>query len=112
LLASVIAGAGGPGELVAEARDATPADFAARVPAVIAAADLGDAAALRIFAAAEAAVIRSIDTLRDAGKLPVCFLGGLGGHYAIRLAARYGAAFRPPAGTALDGALALARDLE
>jgi glucosamine kinase len=112
LLASVITGAGGPGELVAEARDATPADFAARVPAVIAAADLGDAAALRIFAAAEDAVIRSIDALRDASMLPVCFLGGLGGHYAIRLAERYSSAIRPPAGTALDGALALARDLE
>jgi glucosamine kinase len=113
LLAEVIAGAGGPGELVAEARDATPADFAARVPAVIAAAELGDAAALRILADAEADVIRSIDALRDASTLPVCFLGGIGrGHYALRLAGRYGAAIRPPAGSALDGALALARELE
>lgn len=110
-LAGIIAGAGGPGELVAEARDATPAEFAARVPAVIAAADLGDTAASRILANADAAVMRAIDTLLDGGTLPVCFIGGLGRHFAARLAGRYGKAIRAPVGTALDGAIALAREL-
>ena len=111
LLEGVVAAAGGPGELVAEARDAAPADFAARVPAVIAAADRGDPAARRILDDAEAAVTRAIDRLRDGGTLGVCFIGGLGSLYAARMARRYGAAIRSPAGSALDGALAMAREL-
>ncbi len=64
-----------------------------------------------ILAAAKGHVARAIDRLMAEGPVPVCFLGGLGPAFAGRLAARYGGLIRPPAGSALDGALALARTL-
>ena len=61
--------------------------------------------------AAEAAIAAAIDRLEADGPLPVCFLGGLGPEFARRLAARYPGMIRPPRGTGLDGALAMARGL-
>ncbi|MBA3326228.1 MAG: ATPase, partial [Rhodobacteraceae bacterium] len=60
---------------------------------------------------AEADAAAAIDLLLAPGPAPVCFLGGLGAVFAERLAGRYGALIRPALGSALDGALALARDL-
>ena len=60
---------------------------------------------------AEAAVASAIDRLQADGPVPVCFLGGLGPEFAGRLAARYPGMIRPPNGTGLDGALAMARGL-
>ena len=48
-----------------------------------------------------------IDTLQAGRHLPVVFLGGLGTHYARRLAGRW--PIRDPLGSGLDGALLLAR---
>jgi glucosamine kinase len=48
-----------------------------------------------------------IDTLQQGRDLPVIFLGGLGPHYAERLAGRW--QMRAPLGSGLDGALFLAR---
>jgi hypothetical protein len=63
-------------------------------------------------AAATDSVAGAIDALRGGeAATAVCFLGGLGPVYARRLAALYGAASRAPAGTGLDGALAMAREL-
>jgi glucosamine kinase len=111
LLAAVIDEAGGPEALVDWGATASPAEFAARVPRLLAAAEAGDPAAEAILAEAEAVVARALDTLRDGADLPVCFLGGLGPVYARRLRLRYGDAVRAPAGSALDGALAMAREL-
>ncbi|MBP7241807.1 BadF/BadG/BcrA/BcrD ATPase family protein [Amaricoccus sp.] len=109
LLASVLAEAGGPEQLVAWAQGARPADFAAFAPRMIAAE--GDAGAAAILDAAVTDAAAAIDLLLAPGPGIVCFLGGLGPYYAARLADRYGALVRPAQGSALDGALALAREL-
>lgn len=111
LLTAVMAEAGGPEGLVAFARSARPADFAGFAPRLIAAVATGDAAALAILGRADADVVAAIDALLGATPAPLCFLGGLGPIFAARLAGRYGALIRPAEGTALDGALALAREL-
>lgn len=111
LAAAVVAEAGGPEGVVDFGRRARPADFAAYAPRLIAAAAGGDAVAGAVLARAEADVAAAIDLLLRPGPAPVCFLGGLGEAFAARLAPRYGALVRPAEGTALDGALALAREL-
>ena len=81
------------------------------MPAILDALAAGDPAAAAIVAEADAAVARAIDRLQADGALPVCFLGGLGPTFAERLAPRYPGLIRPPLGTALDGALAMARSM-
>ena len=117
LTAALLAEAGGPEGLVAWGAGASPGEFAARVPRLLAAAAEGDAAAEAILAEADAWVAAALDRLDgrldgrlgDAGRL--CFLGGLGPVFAARLAGRYGAALCAPLGTPLDGALAMAREM-
>ncbi|MFO1210036.1 MAG: BadF/BadG/BcrA/BcrD ATPase family protein [Amaricoccus sp.] len=111
LLTAALDAAGGAIGTVAFGQRASPADFARIVRDVLAAAAAGDPAASAVLAEAEAAVVAAIDRLQADGPLPVCFLGGLGPVYAGRLAGRYPGLIRPPLGTALDGALALARGL-
>jgi glucosamine kinase len=111
LLAEVVSEAGGPEDLVAWARGAAPAEFARFAPRMIAAAEGGDAGAAAILDGAVADAAAAIDLLLAPGEGAVCFLGGLGGFYADRLGRRYGARIRPARGNALDGALALAREL-
>ncbi len=111
LLAAVVAEAGGPAALVTAALAASPADFARHAPRVLAAAAEGDAAAAAILAAADGHVARAVDALSAEGRVPVAFIGGLGPVFAARLAGRYGDRVVPPKGSALDGALRLAREL-
>lgn len=111
LLQAILDAEGGPDAMAARAVRATPADIARHAPAVVAAADAGDPAALAILSEADASVAFVLDALADGAHLPVAFLGGLGPVYARRLASRYGTRIRPPAGDALDGALRMARDL-
>ncbi|MDO5530100.1 MAG: BadF/BadG/BcrA/BcrD ATPase family protein [Paracoccus sp. (in: a-proteobacteria)] len=106
-LAGLIEAHGGGVGVIAFARRATPADFAALMPGLLAAAD--DPAAASILADAEAEILAAIEILRGGRDLPVVFLGGLGGVMAARLAGRV--PIRAPVGTALDGALMLARGL-
>lgn len=105
LLAAVTAEAGSPEALVDFAKSAVPADFGRYAPRLLAAED---PAATAILAEADAWVARCIDRLAQ-GATPVTFLGGLGPAFAQRLAPRYGARIRPARGSALDGALHLAR---
>jgi glucosamine kinase len=107
----VVAEAGGPEKLVAFAQGARPADFARHAPRLLEAAGAGDAGAEAVLARAEAEVAAALDLLLAEGPAPVCFLGGLGPAFAARLSGRYGALIRPPLGSALDGALAMAREL-
>jgi glucosamine kinase len=109
LLAGLLADHGGPSGLVAFGRRANPADFARLVPRVIAAEAASDPAGRAVMAEAEAAVAAAVDRLEADGPLPVCFLGGLGPELARRLAPRYPGMIRPPLGTGLDAALAMAR---
>lgn len=109
LLDAALESAGGPEALVEFAHAARPADFARYAPQILEAEAAGDAAAVAILRRAEAQVSRAIDRLQCGGALPVCFLGGLGPVFAARLQRRYAGLIRAPEGSALDGALAMAR---
>ncbi|MBI1217123.1 MAG: ATPase [Rhodobacteraceae bacterium] len=106
LLTGVTTEMGGPEAIVRFAKEARPVDFGRFAPRIVAGAD--DPAATAILADADRWICRYIDHLQT-GALPLCFLGGLGAVFALRLAARYPGLIRPAAGSALDGALRLAR---
>jgi glucosamine kinase len=112
LLAQVVAEADGPDGLVDFAQGASPADFARHAPRVVAAAAEGDAAAERILAEPTAWVAASIDRLAGDDPLPIVFHGGLGAVFAARLAERYAGRVRAAKGSALDGALDMASEME
>lgn len=103
LLAAILSEHGSPDAIVAYSLTARPADFAALAPRVIASPD---PAATAITEQATADIAASIALLQPALPLPVTFLGGLGPAFAARLAHW---PQRPAIGTALDGALLLAR---
>ena len=105
LLNALLKELGGPEGAVAFSLTARPADFATLAPRVV---DSGDLAARAIMARAEGDVAEAVALLRDGDNLPVVFLGGLGTVFANRMAARF--PVRPARGTALDGALMLARE--
>lgn len=107
LLAEVLARHGGAEALHAFAHPADPAAFARLAPLVLASAD---PAAEQIRASAGAEITAHIDCLQAGGTtpLPVVWAGGLGPAWAGAIGARWPQ--RPPAGTALDGAMQLARD--
>jgi glucosamine kinase len=105
LLEAVLAERGGPLGLTAFSLVAKPVDFAALAPRVVGSAE---PAAKAILARATADVAEAVDLLQSGASLPVVFLGGLGPTYAARLQGRWPIAL--PKGTALDGALWLARD--
>ncbi len=109
LLRSLLAEMGGAAAIVAFGQRAAPADFAREVPRVLSAEAAGDPAARAIMLDAAASVASAIDRLQADGPVPVCFLGGLGPEFGARLASRYPGMIRPPKGTGLDGALAMAR---
>jgi glucosamine kinase len=111
LLDALVIEAKGPEGLVTFAHDATPRDFATFVPRIFGAAGIGDLAASEVIASAQAEITAAIDLLLADEALPVCFLGGLGRLFEARLARRYGDLIREPKGSALDGALAMARGL-
>ena len=105
LLAALIGEHGGPAGIVGFARTARPADFAALSRRVFAS---DDPAAVAIIGTALGDVAAAIDHLQIGTRLPVVFIGGLGPAYASRLDGRW--PIRPALGTALDGALMLARE--
>lgn len=111
LLDALVVEAGGPQGLVTFAHDATPADFARLAPRLFEAERDGDAGAAELIARAERDITAAIDHLLIEGATQLCFLGGLGRVFGERLAARYARLIRPPLGTGLDGALAMARGL-
>lgn len=104
LLQALVDEAGGDARLVAWSLVARPADYAAFAPRILAS---GDPAAEAVMAAAVRHVAQAITVLQAGQALPVVLLGGLGPAFAQRLAGRW--AIIPARGTALDGALALAR---
>ncbi len=104
LLAALIAEAGGEEEVVAFSLRARPADYAALAPRVLAS---DDPAARALAEAAAAHIAQGVEALQQGAALPVVFLGGLGPTFAARLAGRW--PIVPARGSALDGALALAR---
>ncbi len=106
LLAALIDTHGGPSGVVSFSLSAKPGEFARLAPQVL---DSADPAAQAVMAKAAADVAAAITLLQGAEALPVVCLGGLGPAYAARLAGRW--RMEAAKGSALDGALALARDL-
>lgn len=104
LLAELVDKMGGDDRVVAFSLTARPADYAALAPRILIS---DDPAAQAVMAAAEADVAQAIGALQQTPALPVVFLGGLGPALAARLAGRWPQ--RTAQGTALDGALLLAR---
>jgi glucosamine kinase len=104
LLAGVVSDHGGADGVVAFSLSAKPVDLAALAPR---ASGSDDPAARAIMAQAVDDVATAITLLQAGDDLPVVFLGGLGSVYADHLSTRF--RIVPPLGTALDGALHLAR---
>ena len=105
LLSDVLEDLDGADGAVAFSLRARPADFAALAPRVV---ESSDPAARLIMARAEADVGEAVELLRGTEELPVIFLGGLGTVFASRMAGRF--PLQAALGTALDGALMLARE--
>lgn len=104
-LQSLIDDLGGPEGVVDFSLTARPADFSMQAPHILASSD--DAAKAVVEAAARD-VAEAIDHLQAEGALPVVFLGGLSASYAALLAGHW--PIVPALGSALDGALILARE--
>jgi glucosamine kinase len=96
---------GGTEGVIAFSLAARPADFAALAPGLL---DSEDPAARALVAEATADVAGCVAVLQTDPALPVTFISGLGAQYADRLAGRWRIA--PACGSALDGALLLARE--
>jgi glucosamine kinase len=97
--------------LVGFARNASPAEYAAIAPDILAAAKAGDAAGLALLEDGAAYILRGLDALGWQPGEAICPLGGLAAHYAAFLPADVAACFVTPAGNALDGTLALAAEV-
>lgn len=95
---------GGADGIVAFARDARPVDFAALAPRIVGS---DDPVALAVLDEGKVRVARAIALLQQDGTVPVVFLGGLGSVYAPYFTELWPVA--EPLGSALDGALWLAR---
>lgn len=108
MTADLLGELGGPNGIVRFADGAGAAEYAALAPRVIAAAGAGDAHAAAILAAGAAHLDAALVALGFAAGDLLCLAGGVGPSYRSRLAAARAAELAPPAGTALDGALALA----
>ncbi|MES2665509.1 MAG: BadF/BadG/BcrA/BcrD ATPase family protein [Pseudomonadota bacterium] len=105
LLGRVLAEQGGAAGVVQFARTAQAVDFAAFAPRIVGS---DDPAAQAVLAQGVADVARAVDHLQGSAPLPVVFIGGLGPAFAQALAGRWQVA--SALGTALDGALLLARE--
>lgn len=110
-LSGLVAGLGGVEGVIRHASNARPADFAALARGLVEAADAGDSGAERVLARETEVVAGILTSLQEraGGNLPVVFLGGLGATHAARLADRFD--IRPAKGSALEGALSMAREL-
>ncbi len=100
---------GGPPGIVAFGFRAGPDEFASLAPEVVAACGGGDAVAAALMADGAAYVARALAALGWQADEPLVLAGGVGPAYGAHLAPEARAALAPARGTALDGALALAR---
>lgn len=105
LLSDILTEFDGPQGIIAFSLTARPVDFARLAPRIMAS---DDAAARAIMTQAKADIAKAITVLQAGRNMPVTFLGGLGPHFANRFASAF--QIRPASGTALDGAMILARE--
>ncbi|GAB4577027.1 MAG: N-acetylglucosamine kinase [Roseibium sp.] len=112
LTAALLARFGGDAVAVSVfAYGASPAEFAEFAPMVLEGAESGDPVASALMAEGAAYLRRVIVAAGLAAEDVICLAGGIGPHYASRLAPEDRNRLRAPQGTALDGALFLARAL-
>lgn len=111
LLDALVIEAKGPEGLIIFAHSASPSDYATLVPRIFGAAAMGDGAAIDVIAKARDDIAAAIDLLSVEPDPPICFTGGVGQLFAEQFVRRYGDRIREPKGSALDGALAMARGL-
>lgn len=102
---------GTPRGIVGFAQAATPAAIAGLAPAVIASAESGDPLGQMILSRGITHVTEVLSALGWQAGEPLCLIGGVSSAYRSRLGAVAGAGLIPPRGTALDGAVRLARQL-
>lgn len=111
LTQEVMSDLGDTAGIVAFATAASPGDFARFAPRIVAAARQGDAVATDLMAEGAAYIVKGLDRLGWKPSERLCLIGGLARHYAEFLPGRMSCCLSKPDGTALDGALALARGL-
>lgn len=97
-----------PNAIVGFSQTATPADYAALAPHVVDAAQAGDPMARGIMEQGAGYIGAALTALGYTKGDPLCLTGGIGPHYATYLSAAVQQVVIPAAGTALDGAFALA----
>jgi glucosamine kinase len=101
-----------PAAIVAFAGRAQPVDFANFAPKVLSAAIEGDAVAVGLMRAGAAYLLRALAAIGWTSGEALCLLGGIGPSYAQWLPPDVVAALKAPLGNALDGALAMASQIE
>lgn len=109
LATAVLGETGGPSALVRFAATATAPELATFAPRIVAAAQEDDPLAADLMSQGAAYLTRALTKLDPGPETPVCLTGGLGPAYAAWLGPALANRVTPPAGTALDGALILAR---
>lgn len=100
-----------PNRIVEFAASATPKDFAKLAPEIVKSAAKGDAIARALLSDGASYLDRALRALDPGPGSVICLTGGLGPTYADWIASDLAQRLVPPAGTALDGALRLARQL-
>lgn len=109
LLAALLDDMGGALGIVAFAGRAGPAEYAALAPRVVAAALADDAAAVALMRTGADWITRALVAVGHRDGDPLCLTGGLGPRYSAYLPPDLTRGLVEPVGTALDGALLLAR---
>lgn len=103
---------GDAGKVFDFSNTATPAEFGDLAPLVVDAAGDGDQTATTLMRSGADYIVKALTTLGYQADIPLCLTGGLGPHYAAFLPPSYGAKVVKPKGTALDGALILAAQMD
>lgn len=98
-----------PQTIVEYAHSASPGDFGRFAPLVLDFAERDDPTAKRIMADAVRDVEEALAAIVDENTTRLCLLGGLGRRYRALLSQRFARLLAEPQGSAVDGAIALAR---
>jgi glucosamine kinase len=101
---------GDPRNIVSFSLTATPADYATYAPDVIAAAEDGDAIALKLMHEGRDYLVAALSALGHQDGSVVCLAGGVGQHYKKYLTSQKNLEFIPPKESAVLGALKLAQN--
>jgi glucosamine kinase len=98
-----------PRAIVSFSLTAAPVDYAAYAPQVIEAAEAGDAIALKLMQEGSDYLMAALRALGHKSDEPVCLAGGVGKHYKPYLGKSDAIEFLEPKGSAITGALYLAK---